>query len=96
MDGRMLLVGLVSAGVGLAWGADAPDPGPKRLRCRSFATEPGAAVDTRDASTELGRWVLGLEDQGWQIATVDFTVGEKPTGYAQGWTHACLEPVPAR
>lgn len=94
MDVRTMVVGLLLAGVGLAWGSDAPSTTPKRLRCHTFATEPGTALDTRDASSELGRWVLGLEDQGWQVSTVDFEIGVKPTGYAQGWTQVCVEPVP--
>jgi hypothetical protein len=93
MDVRAMVVGLLLAGVGLAWGADTPSAPPKRLRCQTFATDPGTAIDTRDAATDLGRWVLGLEDQGWQVVDVDFVLGAKPTGYAQGWTQVCVEPV---
>lgn len=92
IDPRLALSLVVAlGGLGLAWGAE--DGAPRRLRCRSFASEPGAEVDTRDAASELGRWVLSLEDQGWEVDEVAFEVGPKPTGYAQGWTHVCMVPV---
>ena len=93
MDVRTVVVGLLFAGVGLAWGVETPSAAPKRLRCQAFATEPGTEIDTRDSSSELGRWVVGLEDQGWQVSTVGFSLGAKPTGYSQGWTQVCVEPV---
>lgn len=91
------LVGLVA----VAWvqvGASA-EPGPAqapalpRVRCKVFPTEIGAMIDTRDASQELGQWVLSQEDQGWAVRDVRWEVGQKPTGYAQGYTHVCMEPV---
>jgi hypothetical protein len=89
-----LTVGI--AMLGIAWAADAP-ASPEavipRLKCRSFPTDPGAEVDTRDAGTDLGRWVTALEDQGWEVHNVDWTVGQKPTGFPQGYTHVCMIPV---
>jgi hypothetical protein len=64
-----------------------------RLKCRAFPNDPGAEIDTRDAASELGRWVLGWEDEGWLVDTVTFVVGQKPTGYPQGYTHVCMTPV---
>jgi len=91
---RTALTLVIALGVGLAWAAEpATEHAPKRLRCKSFASEPGAEVDTRDASTDLGRWVLALEDQGWEVATLELEVGPKPTGYAQAWTHVCVTPI---
>ena len=84
--------------VGLAWA----DPGASdeigavaqvRYKCRAFPTALDAEVDTRDASTSLGTWVLDLEDRGWQVATVDWVVGQKVTGFQQSYTHVCMEPV---
>ncbi|MEQ1570194.1 MAG: hypothetical protein ABMA64_31460 [Myxococcota bacterium] len=83
--------------VGAAWAAD-PAPAPAdeemvpRLKCRSFQTDPGAEVDTRDPATELGRWVMALEDRGWRVHQVDWEVGAKQTGFPQGYTHVCLSP----
>lgn len=94
--------------VGLAWGrapelpspepgpAASPLPGPVRLRCRTFATALDAEIDTRDSETDLGRWVVALEDQGWQVTSVDLEIGQKPTGFAQAWTQVCVAPIPAR
>jgi hypothetical protein len=64
-----------------------------RLKCRAFPTDPNAEVDTRDGSTDLGRWVVALEDEGWVVSDVDWEVGQKPTGYPQGYTHVCLTPA---
>lgn len=103
--GLGIAIGVCIASVGLAWA----DPGGDvdagevdgsiaraRLKCRTFPTDIGAEVDTRDAGTPLGVWVLGLEDRGWQVATVQWEVGQKPTGFAQGYTHVCLAPVTSR
>ncbi|MEQ1506679.1 MAG: hypothetical protein ABMB14_30910 [Myxococcota bacterium] len=83
--------------IGIAW-ADSTDGGPPsvadgRLKCRTFPTEIGAEIDTRDGDTPLGQWVIGLEDRGWTVANVAWEVGQKPTGFPQGYTHVCLAPV---
>lgn len=100
MQLRTMFAGVLMAGVGLAW-ADPPAPAPSaavaetRLKCRTFPTDLGAEVDTRDTGTDLGRWVLDLEDRGWIVHTIDWEVGQKPTGFPQGYTHVCLTPVRA-
>lgn len=64
----------------------------KRFHCRVFATALEEPVDTRDRSSALGRWVVDMELRGWQVAELDFEVGQKPTGYAEGYVHVCLTP----
>jgi len=93
---RALMIAGVVAILGIAWAAEAPaspEPVIPRLKCRAFPTDPGAESDTRDSATDLGRWVMGLEDEGWQVHNVDWTVGQKPTGFPQGYTHVCMIPV---
>lgn len=87
----LLLFGLAWAGEG---GVDLTGdaPAPTRLRCRAFPVPLDAEVDTRDAATPLGQWVIGLEDQGWEVSSVDLAVGQKPTGFAQAYSHVCLAP----
>ena len=66
---------------------------PKRFLCRVFATALSEPVDTRDRSSELGRWVIDFEGRGWQVDSLDFEVGQKPTGFAEGFVSVCLTPV---
>ena len=66
---------------------------PSRFRCRIFPTSLDRAIDTRDRSSELGRWVIDQESRGWQVASVDFEVGQKPTGFSEGYVQVCLTPV---
>ena len=97
MQLRTMFAGLVMASVGLAWAADPAGPpttvAETRLKCRTFPTELGAEIDTRDVGTELGRWVLELEDRGWVVHEIDWEVGQKPTGFPQGFTHVCMVPA---
>jgi hypothetical protein len=58
-----------------------------------FGTLLDQAVDTRDRSTDLGRWVIDMEARGWAVTSVDFEVGQKPTGFAEGYVQVCLTPV---
>ena len=96
MQLRTMFAGLLMAGVGLAWADTTPDPGQTiaatRLKCRTFPTEAGAEIDTRDSASELGRWVIDLEDRGWSVHEIDWEVGQKPTGFPQGYTHVCMTP----
>jgi hypothetical protein len=91
-----IALALATLGAGWAAGADggSPEPVVPRLKCRSFPTDPGAEIDTRDPATEIGRWVISLEDRGWEVADVDWEIGQKPTGFPQGYTHVCMEPIP--
>lgn len=65
----------------------------ERLKCRAFPTEPSAEIDTRDPESDLGRWVLDHEDRGWRVHGVQWDIGQKPTGYPQGWVQICLTPL---
>ncbi|MBX2796676.1 MAG: hypothetical protein KTR31_03370 [Myxococcales bacterium] len=66
---------------------------PERFHCKIFRTPLDAAVDTRDHSTDLGRWVMDQEARGWAVQGVDFEVGQKPTGFAEGFVQICMTPV---
>lgn len=73
----------------------APEPTPppaQHLLCKAFAAaadRPGV-VDTSDRTTEIGQWVAEQAGRGWRVASVDFEVGTKPTGYPQPWSEVCL------
>ena len=98
----IVMAGLITA----AWAAPdpettPPDPNapistdeapPQRLRCRLFEAAADATVDTRDVSTDLGRWILDHEDRGWEVENLDMKVGQKPTGFAQVYVQVCLVP----
>jgi hypothetical protein len=89
---------LGALGIGLASGAwanagDGAAIAQVRLKCRTFPTEIGAEIDTRDPASDVGDWVLGLEDRGWEVATVQWDVGQKVTGFPQGYTQVCVAPV---
>ena len=71
----------------------APEVAPARFHCKVFPTPLDAAVDTRDHSSDLGRWVMDLEARGWAVHGVDFEVGQKPTGFAEGFVQVCMTPV---
>jgi hypothetical protein len=64
-----------------------------RLKCRAFQTALDAEIDTRDPEAELGQWVLDHEDRGWKVQTVQLEVGQKQTGFPQGWAYVCLRPL---
>lgn len=87
------VLALVGA-AGVAW-ANSGDDGlaTVRLKCRTFPTEIGAEVDTRDPGSPLGEWVVALEDRGWEVASIQWDVGQKVTGFPQGYTQVCLSPI---
>lgn len=64
-----------------------------RLKCRAFPVAADSEIDTREPSSELGQWVLDHEDRGWKVQSVDWEIGQKPTGFPQGWAHVCLTPL---
>lgn len=79
--------------------AEAPTAAPSeieapRARCRVFRidSENGATWDTSDRTIEIGQWVGEQEDQGWLLHDVDFEVGQKATGYPQGYVQVCMRP----
>ncbi len=101
--GRRVGIGLVAgvaAAVALGLVATSaaeaePDPGAARFVCRSFSYDPRKApeLDTRDESSELGRWVIEREDRGWRVESVRPEVVVKATGTAEAWAHVCVVPV---
>lgn len=73
---------------------DAPFYDPPRLYCRPFQVPlEGApsAIETNDTTTEIGQWVQ-KEEASYEVASIDFEIGQKSTGYPQGWAYVCLTP----
>ena len=78
--------------------AETPEALPKSFVqvCRAFTAsldEQSAAIDTGDRLTEIGQWVGEHEDKGFRLHNVDFEVGQKRTGYPQGWVYVCVTPA---
>ena len=70
-----------------------PAPYPGRLKCKAFThLLDGAEVELPGSSTDAGQWVAG-NAQTWQIYTAELVVGQKSTGFPQGWLHICLLPL---
>lgn len=72
--------------------AQEPEPAAPSVECRVFATElaqGGFDVDLGDRTEEIGRWVRDRTDSGGIVTTIDFEVGQKATGYPQGWVQVC-------
>jgi hypothetical protein len=97
------LVGLIAVGIA-AWfeshaGAQTPDApigeptaaGPYE-QCRLFQLdlEKQRDLDTKDRTSEIGKWIGEHEDVGGTLASVDFETSQKPTGYSQGWVFVCM------
>jgi hypothetical protein len=90
------LVLLVGAGV-IGVRAVAQEPAPTAVhpvqRCRLFPladVEKDRELNTEDRSSEVGQWVTAREAEGWTVAGVDFEIGQKSTGYPQGWQQVCM------
>lgn len=67
---------------------------PPRLYCRPFRVPlEGApsAIETNDQTTEIGQW-LKKEEMSYELFSIDFEIGQKATGYPEGWAHVCLSP----
>lgn len=94
-----LLVGRSLAPTALADEPDTPpevEPfyDPPRLYCRPFRVPlegAPAAIETNDATTEIGQW-LQKEEASYELFSVDFEIGQKATGYPEGWAYVCLSP----
>ena len=82
--------------------SDAPVPAeeeavfrdPPRLLCKMFNMPlegAGSMFETNDLNTEIGRWIQSEEDL-YDLFSIDFEVGQKPTGYPQGFAQVCLSP----
>lgn len=65
-----------------------------RLVCRLFLVDvtDSGRMDTADRTTEVGQWVGEQVDSGLVLHGVDFEVGQKPTGYPQGYLNVCVYP----
>jgi hypothetical protein len=93
MTSRALWMGIAVCAA-LGWyfsSARAQEPTPVRhLKCRTFqgVTDREWTIDTSDRTTEIGQWVG--QQAGWQVETVDFEVGTKPTGYPSTWAEVCV------
>ena len=48
--------------------------------------------ETLDRTTEVGQWIGKQTDEGWALTLMDFEVGQKPTGYPQGYLYLCVGP----
>lgn len=92
--GGALLTGWIGGRM-LPGSAHAQEPAPAATApasCRVFAVElvPGGFdIDLADRTTEIGRWVRERADEGGNVTEVDFEVGQKSTGYPQGWVQIC-------
>lgn len=75
--------------------AAAPEVRPASMRCRIFHvdTESTATWETSDRTVEVGQWLGEQEDGGWRLHEVDFEVGQKATGYPQGYVQVCVRPA---
>jgi len=69
---------------------DAP---PLELRCRVFPVllDGDSTFETGDATTEVGQWIEAQD--GWLFHSADFEVGQKSTGFPQGFSQVCLRKV---
>ena len=96
--GALIAASLATLGVP---GARAQEPtapvetGVTSLRCRVFHvdSESGATWETTDRTVEVGQWVGEQEDGGWRLHDVDFEMGQKATGYPQGYVQVCVRPA---
>ncbi len=67
------------------------------LYCKPFPVQlegASSAFDTTDRTTAIGRWIA--EQEGYTLASVDFELGRKPTGYPLAYVQVCLAPLGAR
>ena len=62
------------------------------IQCKVFPLELDRemTVALNDATTEPGQWLKAQVDTGWVLHSMDFEVGQKPTGYPQGWLYLCV------
>ncbi len=62
------------------------------LTCRVFALDlrQPSPIETQDRTSEIGQWVGELEDRGHILHGLDFEIGQKSTGYPQGYVQVCV------
>jgi len=88
---------LFGLGAGLLASAPLAEASPdthSRLLCRVFPVEleNDEGWDSDDPQHPIGAWIHRMDERGWALATVDLTVGQKRTGYPQGYQQVCLSP----
>jgi hypothetical protein len=97
---RSAIVALVLVGIGAIGAriADAQEP-PAPIaaapvqRCHLFTIadlDKDREFITSDRTSEVGQWIGAREAEGWLLSDIDFEVGQKPTGYPQGYLHVCM------
>lgn len=67
---------------------------PPRLYCKPFEVPlegSRSAIETNDRTTAIGKW-LEAEEASYELFSIDFEVGQKPTGYPVGIAYVCLSP----
>lgn len=64
------------------------------FRCKIFVVplDQEFSLETLDRTTEVGQWIGKQTDEGWELTLMDFEVGQKPTGYPQGYLYLCVGP----
>ena len=64
------------------------------VKCKVFAIELNQAdvLDTEDRTSVVGQWVGKQADASLKLHSMDFEVGQKLTGYQQGWVQVCMSP----
>ena len=83
----LMLQGWSTAVAGPAWS------GP-RLVCKVFEADltDEAGFDSSDAGHPIGAWVTEMEARGWGLHQVQLAVGQKHTGFPQGYQQVCVTP----
>ncbi len=67
-------------------------------RCKLFKVDltKDDTLETDDNTTPAGMWVRGERKRGWTLAELDFEVGQKSTGYPEGWTQVCVRNLASK
>ena len=75
-------------------GEDSSTPIKGELRCKIFVVplDQEFSLETIDRTTVIGQWIGTQTDEGWELTLMDFEVGQKPTGYPQGYLYLCVSP----
>lgn len=80
-----------------AWAQETPrDVSPatvvSSVKCRVFAVDinNGDPLETNDRTSVVGQWVGEQLDASFKFHSIDFEVGQKSTGYQQGWAQICM------
>lgn len=60
--------------------------------CRTFKVDldTSTLIETGSRTNEIGQWVMAQQPDGWRLKQTDLAVGQRPTGYPQGYLLVCL------